>query len=208
MLNSFQSLVLWFKPHGAQRKSWTACIQQPAKRCWLIIHSVSPSPHNSFPQHNLAPCPTGWPWRKTITREAEQQYPENICLCRLGPSTCLTVCPCWLRQGTHAWLNMADGPKCTRPQSPAPCGALPSACLPADPPAFLTACLPSLAAAALSEQTRVRLLEQLFVWVKSLLLGWNRETVWQDERKAMKIAQWTYIMHISRYIFRANSESV
>lgn len=111
-------------------------MKQPLRHCWLIIHAVAPSLHNSFPQHNLAPCPTGRPERKTITREAEQQYPENICSCRQGPSVCLPGSHRGHMLSGHGW-----GARVCRAQPPALRWVLPSACSPAHPPASLAACL-------------------------------------------------------------------
>lgn len=70
--------------------------------------------------------------------------------------------PAWICWG--AWACRAQSPRLlvAVPYPP-----------PVDPPASLAACLPSLAMAALSEQTRARLSEQLFVWVNSLL-PWMR----------------------------------
>lgn len=111
---------------------------------WLIKHSVSPSLHYSFPQHNLAPRPTGWPWRKTITREAEQQYPQNICLSRLGPLTCLTVCLCWLTLRTHACLDALRGPSVRGPSLPVPSMQSLTLRLFARGPTCLSVCLSAL----------------------------------------------------------------
>lgn len=63
-----------------------------------------------------------------------------------------------------AWMRREA--RLCRAQSPSPT-VYPSACLPVDPPASLTACLPFLATAALLSQTRARLSEQLLVWVNS-----------------------------------------
>lgn len=174
MLSSFHLYCLIQTPCNRERPHSLCAVA--SKAAWEYAQSLHL--RNSFPEHNLAPCPTGWPWRETITKEVEQQYPENICLCRLEPLTCLTVRLCWLPQRTHAFLEMLRRPRVRGPSlllvvAPYP----PPVRLPV-PPASLTACLPSLAAAAMSEQTRARLSEQLFVWVYSLLLGWDGAPAW------------------------------
>lgn len=90
------------------------------------------------------------------------------------------------------------------------------------PPASPTACLPSLAAAALSEQTRVRLLEQLFIWWNPFcldeavttvwLLSWGRGEGRQWQRHNGQTPMWCLsrvIAQLNRWeglIFRVNKE--
>lgn len=95
---------------------------------------------------------------KTIRGEAGQQYPLNICLCRLKAVQHGWPCvpagfhmPCLDNVAQSPPVGvLREGPSLLL--SPALRNSPP--CLPADPPASLTACLPFLATAARLQQTR------------------------------------------------------